>query len=79
MYFKANRVIGLRHGLKIATNKIDEKTNRHAVIPSGPSTGKRYFAIDALPCTEIIEIKIKKTGQDRLSINNTLFQIMRLL
>lgn len=76
MYLNANLVIGLRQGLKMITNKIDEKIKRHAVIPSGPSTGKRYLAIEALPCTEIIEITINKTGQDRLNISNTLFYIM---
>jgi hypothetical protein len=72
MYFSACFVSVLRHGLNIKISIIAEKNNRQAVIPSGPNTGKRYLAIEALPCTEIIEIKINKTGQNLLSINNYL-------
>lgn len=76
-YLKACLVMGLRHGLKIMISIKDEKVNRQAVIPSGPNTGKRYLAIDALDCNEIIEIKIIKTGQDRLNMPNYLVNIIR--
>ena len=72
----ADLVMVLRQGLKIITNKIAEKNRRQAVIASGPSTGNKYLANEALACTDIIEIKIKKTGQDLLNIITTLIEII---
>ena len=74
IYLIADFEIFLRHGLKIMTNKIEEKNKRHAVIASGPSIGNKYLANDALDCTEIIDTKINKTGQDLLNIIITLFE-----
>lgn len=74
IYLIAGLEIVLRQGLKIMTNKIAEKNKRQAVIASGPSTGNKYLANEALDCTEIIDTKIKKTGQDLLNMIITLFE-----
>lgn len=71
----AGLVMVLRQGLKIITNKIAEKNNRQAVIASGPSTGNKYLANEALACTDIIETKINNTGQDLLNIITTLIEV----
>lgn len=71
----AGLVMVLRQGLKIITNKIAEKNSRQAVIASGPSTGNKYLANEALACTDIIETKINNTGQDFLNIITTLIEV----
>lgn len=38
-------------------NKIPAKPIRNVLVPAGPSVGNKYLAIDAPPCTLIIESK----------------------